>query len=261
MKKALIVITILFISIQAFGGKVELIKWGSDEGVRRLESSKYKVDFFPLANNFESQTNKIFCGPATAAIILNAFRVRNSSLKLPIDDSVMSKVDRKNLSAFFNPLFNRYTQNNIFKVRGKTKAQVLGEPMKVGQKTKKKKDFGFQLAHYAALFELHDIKVVKRSVTDSLSRKSIKKEMLSNLSTKNNYVIVNYARKSLGQKGGGHISPIGAYHKKSDSFLIMDVNPNKADWVWVKADDLITAMNTFDTVENRGYLLVSEGAR
>ena len=33
----------------------------------------------------------------------------------------------------------------------------------------------------------------------------------------------------------------------------MDVNPNRAPWVWVRSDDLIAAMRTFDTVENRGY--------
>ena len=44
----------------------------------------------------------------------------------------------------------------------------------------------------------------------------------------------------------------------ADSFLIMDVNPNRAPWVWVRSGDLIAAMRTFDTVENRGYLLVSE---
>ena len=39
---------------------------------------------------------------------------------------------------------------------------------------------------------------------------------------------------------------------------IMDVNPNRAPWVWVSSDELIAAMRTFDTVENRGYLLVSD---
>ena len=38
----------------------------------------------------------------------------------------------------------------------------------------------------------------------------------------------------------------------------MDVNPNRAPWVWVRSADLIRAMRTFDTVENRGYLLISE---
>ena len=61
-----------------------------------------------------------------------------------------------------------------------------------------------------------------------------------------------------GQEGGGHISPLGAYDRASDSFLIMDVNPNRAPWVWVKAEALIGAMRTFDTVENRGYLLIRD---
>jgi hypothetical protein len=71
-------------------------------------------------------------------------------------------------------------------------------------------------------------------------------------------VIVNYARKELGQKGGGHISPLGAYDTRSDSFLVMDVNPNAAGWVWVTTEALVRAMRTFDTVENRGYLLISD---
>jgi hypothetical protein len=81
---------------------------------------------------------------------------------------------------------------------------------------------------------------------------------VTNLKTENDYVLVNYARKALGQVGAGHISPLGAYDAKSDSFLILDVNPYKAPWVWVKSKDLIAAMRTFDTVENRGYILVSK---
>ena len=71
-------------------------------------------------------------------------------------------------------------------------------------------------------------------------------------------MLANYARRILGQKNGGHISPVGADDERSDSFLITDVNPNRAPWVWVRSDDLIAAMRTFDTVENRGCLLVSE---
>jgi hypothetical protein len=71
--------------------------------------------------------------------------------------------------------------------------------------------------------------------------------------------VVNYFRPVLGQKGGGHISPLGAYDKASDSFLILDVNPNGHTWVWVPAPLLIKSMRTRDVVENRGYLLVREG--
>ena len=70
---------------------------------------------------------------------------------------------------------------------------------------------------------------------------------------------MNYYRPALGQDGGGHISPLGAYDEESDSFLILDVNPNGHSWVWAPAAALFQAMRTRDTVENRGYLLVREG--
>ena len=73
------------------------------------------------------------------------------------------------------------------------------------------------------------------------------------------YVIVNYDRATLGQTGGGHISPLGAYDQLSDSVLVLDVNPTGHPWVWVEATALFKAMATKDTVENRGYLLVREG--
>ncbi|WP_422468032.1 phytochelatin synthase family protein, partial [Endozoicomonas sp. ALC013] len=38
-------------------------------------------------------------------------------------------------------------------------------------------------------------------------------------------MIINYAREVFGQEPGGHISPAGAYHKPSDSFLVIDVAP------------------------------------
>ena len=43
---------------------------------------------------------------------------------------------------------------------------------------------------------------------------------------------------------------------KSDSFLVLDVNPSRAGWVWMPTTNLIKGMRTFDTVENRGYILI-----
>ena len=91
-----------------------------------------------------------------------------------------------------------------------------------------------------------------------LTLSTIRREIAANLASKDDFVLVNCARRALGQKGGGHISPLGAYDESSESFLIMDVNPNRAPWVWVRSDELIAAMRTFDTVENLGYLLVSD---
>ena len=100
--------------------------------------------------------------------------------------------------------------------------------------------------------------VTVRVVDGKADAEAIRREIARNLASPDDYVLVNYTRKALGQTGGGHISPLGAYDEASDSFLVMDVNPNRAPWVWVESADLIRAMRTFDTVENRGYLLISE---
>ena len=55
----------------------------------------------------------------------------------------------------------------------------------------------------------------------------------------------------------GHISPLGAYDAQSDSFLVLDVNPAAGGWVWMPSATLIRGMRTFDTVENRGYVVVT----
>ena len=139
--------------------------------------------------------------------------------------------------------------------------KLLNEQGKViiNSKGKPKKDRGFQLHQLGKLFKAHGLNTKVRVVNQSLKTKTVKQEIIENLRTANDYVVVNYKRSVLNQPGGGHISPLGAYHQASDSFLVMDVTPNKADWVWVKAELLLSAMRTFDTVNNRGYLLLSEG--
>ncbi|NOR81490.1 MAG: phytochelatin synthase [Methyloprofundus sp.] len=244
-----------------------IVSWGSPKGIARLEESKYKIDFFKLANHFESQHNKIFCGPTSAAIVLNSLRVRNGNIQLPQDKTLLSQADLKYLSSKkWSPFFERYTQNNIFLNSPKSRELVLGEILVdeqgeiiINNKGKPKKDRGFQLHQLGELFKRHGLNTKVRVVNQYLDTKTIKKEIIENLKTAGDYVIVNYKRTVLNQPGGGHISPLGAYHQASDSFLVMDVTPNKADWIWVKASLLLSAMHTFDTVENRGYLLVSEG--
>ena len=51
----------------------------------------------------------------------------------------------------------------------------------------------------------------------------------------------------------------GAYDAASDSFLVLDVNPAAAGWVWMPFETLVRGMRTHDTVENRGYVVVGAG--
>ena len=93
-------------------------------------------------------------------------------------------------------------------------------------------------------------------VDDNKVAQDIRTDLVENLKRRGNYVIVAYKRDAVGQRGGGHISPLGAYDAESDSFLVLDVNPASDGWAWMPTATLIKGMRTFDTVENRGYILV-----
>ncbi len=72
------------------------------------------------------------------------------------------------------------------------------------------------------------------------------------------FVVVNYDRAALGQTGGGHFSPLAAWHQTSDQVLILDVARFKYPPHWVPLSRLWTAMQGLDgaTAQPRGYLLM-----
>ena len=225
-----------------------LVEWASEESVERLSRSSHKADFFPLSNHFISQDNAIFCGPVSSAIVLNALRLGKRE-DLPRDRSSIAEGEMTWLWPGADPFYGKYTPNNVLSERTKTRLEVLGKPILIDGDPKS--DFGLQLRQLAQVLRSHGLKVAIRVVHESADPAAIRRELASNLAAGNDFVLVNYARKALGQQGGGHISPLGAYDEASDSFLVMDVNPNRAPWVWVGTGNLIAAMRTFDTVENR----------
>ena len=254
----------LWITVCAAGGQAKepgdaprapLVEWPTGESEERLSRSSHKADFFPLSNHFISQDNSIFCGPVSSAIVLNALRLGKRE-GLPRDRSSIAEHEMAWLWPGADPFYGKYTPNNVLTERTKTRLEVLGRPIHIGGVPKR--DYGLQLRQLAQVLRSHGLEVATRVVDPGADAAAIRREIAANLAAREDFVLVNYARKALGQPGGGHISPLGAYDARSDSFLIMDVNPNRAPWVWVAADDLIAAMRTFDTVENRGYLLVSE---
>jgi hypothetical protein len=227
----------------------ELVAFASDEGLARLARSPAKVDFPALANQFEAQINTMFCGPTTAAIVLNA--VHAGSAGLPRDRERLRAGDRRHIPGSFDPVIPRFTQDNVIK-GPKTRAQVMGEPMTVNGK--QVRDFGFQLRQFEALLKAHGLRTRLVIVDDQITEQQVRTELVENLRRRGDYLVVNYWREAVGQQGGGHISPLAAYDPDSDSFLVLDVNPASAGWVWMPTATLVQGMRTFDTVENRGYL-------
>ena len=76
-------------------------------------------------------------------------------------------------------------------------------------------------------------------------------------------VAVNFDRKGVDELGGGHMSPIAAYHKDAESgdehVLLLDVSRYKYPPVWLHLEDLYGAMATLDSTSglNRGFVVAS----
>jgi len=258
-------VSVFSFSASSLVGAPYLFEFGSEEGVTRLERSKHKIDFFKLANFFQTQPNGVECGPTTGSIILNALRFREG-VERPVDRSSVSATELGFLNPegtppdkIKNPFLQKYTPLTFFNDQVnviKTRDQMFGKT----ETDRNTQGIGIGLVQLGKMLEAHGLKVKVQIVDGSVTREKMHEEIVANLKTKNDYVIVNYFRLQLTQKGGGHISPVGAYDEQTRSFLIMDVNPNKAPWVWVDGSDLLSAMDAVDsdTQQPRGYILVSE---
>lgn len=79
-----------------------------------------------------------------------------------------------------------------------------------------------------------------------------------NASTPGDYLVINYHREGLGQEGGGHFSPVGAWDAASDRLLILDVATFRYPPVWARVADVYAAMNTVDSESGttRGWIEV-----
>ena len=235
-----------------------LVPFASEESMARLDRATAKVDFFTLANHFESQQNGAMCGPTTAVIVLNALRVDNTAIEKPVDPTLFPAEFAANIPPTYQPLFHRYTQNEFFDEKFesvKPRAVFFGTPDAQGNR-----DGGLQLRQLHGILVANGLASEIHVVDDQAKLDAVRSDLRANLGRAGDYAIVNYSRQVLGQAGGGHISPLGAYDEKSDSFLVLDVNANDGKtWAWVTAADLVASMRTKDRVENRGYLLVREG--
>ena len=82
-------------------GSPVLVDWTAPASQSRLARSAHKVDFFPLSNHFIGQDNKIFCGPTSVAIVLNALRPRHPDA--PLTTHSLTPEDRAWMRAGSNP--------------------------------------------------------------------------------------------------------------------------------------------------------------
>lgn len=207
-----------------------LIVFNTDEGENLLITSQSREDFFPLTMQFVTQDNRAYCGVASIVMVLN-------SLGIPAPESPKYKP------------YRLFTQDNFFSNQA---ARKVISPDVVSRQGMTVQELGKLLESYPVKAQVYH--------AENTSLEEFRKLAIDNLRQSDNFIIVNYLRKAIGQKRGGHISPLAAYNKETDRFLILDVSRYKYPPVWVKTVDLWKAMNTKDSVSDktRGFVLVSK---
>ena len=201
----------------------------SAEGFRRLDESDRR-SFVTLGMYFLSQDTQTFCGVASGTMVLNALVPKNE--RPPVSEWNPYHLFAQ--SVFFTPAVEKIAPRKDVLSNGMT-LQQLGEALST-----------------------FPVRVAVSHGSDKCE-KDFRKDAMGALSGVG-CLIVNFLRTSVGQDGGGHFSPIVAYHDKSDSFLMYDVARYKYPPCWLNTTDLWNAMKTIDSAsgKTRGYLLLTK---
>lgn len=206
-----------------------LIDFSSEAGQALFINSDARADYWVLSPHFESQVNLAYCGVASMVMVLNS---------MDVPPPVAPEYGE----------FRVFTQGNFFE-NPDTEA-VVSEAM-VTQQGMTLDELGGLIGSYGTQVEVFH--------AEDTTIEAFREQAIANLNDPDNYILVNYLRREIGQESGGHISPLAAYDAESDRFLILDVSRYKYPPIWVTTDDLWRAMNTIDSTSNltRGFVLIT----
>ena len=196
-------------------------------GQSRLLESEFKQAYWPLSIFFETQKNQAYCAVASSVIALNALGIPRPQTKAWPD-------------------FAFFTQDDFFAGIDPN----IANPITVSKE-------GMTLAQLAEALKAFPVAVEPHFGQD-LSLEQFRELLKRGVSGTARLALVNFGRKLIHEVGGGHWSPIAAYHAPSDSALLMDVARYKYPPVWVAVKDLHEAVRSIDDTSHRsrGLLLV-----
>jgi hypothetical protein len=225
LKILVLFVTLCSFSAHLFAEPSELVSLSTQEGIDILEESEYHKDYYKLSLYYETQINQAYCAIASSVMVLNSLNIE------------------KPYSSIYYP-HHFFTQSNFFnekvsKIVREIQVQSIGMTLD-------------QLERVLNVFPIN----VKKLYGEDLDADLLRNELIEYLEKENHFVIVNYYRDTIGQVGGGHFSPIAAYNKEKDMFLIMDVSRYKYLPFWVKAESLLEGASTKDKDGKRGFLLI-----
>ena len=230
----------------------QLIPWNTPEGQSRLSRSRFKADFFQLAQYYQPQANPLYCGIASSVILLNAMRQSRAvapsqpALELSVSTPTGTRTvpfPAYSQQTYLNDKTDQIKQRSIIEFR---------DPVTV--------DPGLTLKNLSDILRSYDVKTTlyyAEAITAAGSaelRDTLKRVLLDN----DHYLVANFRGKRIGAPTGGHISPLVAYDQPTDSVLVLDVAGHKNPWYWAPVTSIYTAMHTHDGDYYRGWLVVSD---
>ena len=206
----------------------DLIDWNTPAAEPLQQRIPANADFWQLIPQLTTQKTQTYCGIASAVTVLNTMAFGQSG------DPVYFPYVHVTQDSFFTPDVLQYVTPLSVLTRGITM-----------------KELGNALQSHGAL--------VQSLSGDSISIDQLREHLRHELTDKEHYLLINYHRPSLNQKGGGHWSVLGAYDVSSDRALILDVARYAYPPTWVSLSALHRAINTLDSSsgESRGLLIIS----
>jgi len=229
----------------------------SNDGLKKLLESQFKNDFFQLINFYQPQINPLFCAVAVGVSALNALEYseisNNTENQIVKNDNDIIEYRLHSQQSFLND------KTDVIKDR---QAVLFQKPVSRVKKDNSWVDVfdpGLTLDELAQILEkVYNLKVEKYHISSPNNSEKFA-EIVKNIVQENKkFIIVNFDGKVLNKTTNGHMALIAAYHQNLNEILILDPALHKNKWFWANTKALFNAMNTKDSDQYRGYLIVSK---
>jgi hypothetical protein len=246
----------------------QLVYLNQSNAYEILWRSLYNQHYFAYQTGLDVQKNQAYCGAATVVAVLNSLRVINTTaLSADGIDLPTTTIYKPYLYATQSNIYNQCTQNTVISISNNEDNPAMLESTIDGILTL---PYGLNLEQVASLLQCHlsseqwNIQAFHATPATAQFpaaalgenilpdeelhlRQQMKSIMIEALRKPRSRLLINYHRLWLGQAGGGHFSPIGAYNEENDSFLILDVSKYKYPPVWASFAQIYHSMSTIDS--------------
>ena len=235
MRKALLA-SVAIVCFMNSANADELIYFDTPKGTALLSEAHGTAGFGSLVRFREPQRLQTYCSVSSSIAVLNSLDIKS---EIPTPDIYP---------------YNSFNQYSFFT----NKVMDIKKPIEV--QSGNKEGVGVPLDQLVQMLNTFENVVATAYHGDKVDLNETRRLIAEAESNPNKRVIINYHRKSIGQSGGGHFSPISAYSEATDRVLILDTAAYKYPPVWVTMADLHAAMNTTDedAKSTRGFIIIEK---